>query len=156
MIQEPVRWISRRGSGLAHVLGQRQGPAHVRYGACGRSVSYDGPTKKIRITLQPPDDAPTCKKCEALLSPTTVVLPKVDAARAALYLSQARNHWADGQGQALRERSGLPLREMADVVGVSASTLWRWEQGISKPTGSKAVRWVQFLEVLLKDQRGAK
>jgi len=44
----------------------------------------------------------------------------------------------------LRVDAGLTLREVAKAVGVTASTIHRWEHG-KRPTGDAAVRYARLL-----------
>lgn len=56
-------------------------------------------------------------------------------------LARARALAASGGGRAARLRAGLSLRDLADPIEVDASTLWRWEQGITRPSPDAARRW---------------
>lgn len=49
-------------------------------------------------------------------------------------------------------RAGLSLREVADAVGISPSTLWRWEERERAPRGAAAVAWVRLLDELASAQ----
>jgi DNA-binding transcriptional regulator YiaG len=47
----------------------------------------------------------------------------------------------------IREDAGVSQRQMADALGVSVMTLWRWEQGI-RPRLSHARAYLDLLEEL--------
>lgn len=54
-----------------------------------------------------------------------------------------------GAGRALREASGISLRELARVVGVDPSTLSCWERGLFGPRRhDAAVRYAETLAVI--------
>lgn len=69
-------------------------------------------------------------------------------AKQTLKLAQARRLATSGEGKTAREAAGLSLREVADVIGVSVSGLFRWENGDRRPRGEPAVAWAEFLEQL--------
>ncbi len=76
-------------------------------------------------------------------------------AKQALKLVEARRLAASGDGKAIREASGLSLHEVAAVVGLSVSALFRWEVGERVPRGERAVAWAEFLEQLAAAGRSA-
>lgn len=55
---------------------------------------------------------------------------------------------APGEARAIRERSRLSLRDLAAVIGVNASSLYRWELGQSAPRPNVALKWAHVLETL--------
>ena len=65
-------------------------------------------------------------------------------------LTRARRDAASGRGRALREEAHLSLREVAVSLGVTATTLWRWEAGDRVPRGAAAVAWARLLDDLTK------
>ncbi len=54
------------------------------------------------------------------------------------------------QREALRRAVGLTRIEMAKLVGVSRSAIWRWERGSRTPRGVARAR---YLDVLREIQR---
>ena len=68
-------------------------------------------------------------------------------------LREARKFAASGAGRAIREATGLSLHELADAIGVSASTLLRWERGEHRPRGASAIRYADVLH-RLTEQHG--
>lgn len=50
-----------------------------------------------------------------------------------------------GRGRGIRQKAKVGAQEMADLVGVSTSCLWRWEHGKRKPREDAAIRWAQEL-----------
>ena len=61
---------------------------------------------------------------------------------------QGRQALADGTGKALRRQAGLSLAELAAAVGVNAATVYRWEQGTTRPSADAAERYALALETL--------
>jgi transcriptional regulator with XRE-family HTH domain len=53
-----------------------------------------------------------------------------------------------GRTRQIRLAAGLSLRELADAVGVGASTLYRWETGDRRPRGDAALRYAELLNEL--------
>jgi DNA-binding transcriptional regulator YiaG len=54
-----------------------------------------------------------------------------------------------GVARDVRIRAGLSLPEVADAVGVSPSTVWRWEHGQRVPRGDAALRYGELMTRLL-------
>ena len=73
----------------------------------------------------------------------------------ALRLVEARRLAASGEGKSIREAAGLSIHETADVLGLSVSALFRWENGERVPRGDRAVAWADFLEQLGATRRPA-
>ncbi len=67
-------------------------------------------------------------------------------------LAAARAASATGEGAALRKALGLSLQWMGDEVGVTAASIWRWEQRLQPPTGPRAVRYGRVLARLRRMQ----
>ena len=61
---------------------------------------------------------------------------------------EARRLAATGDGKTIREAAGLSLGEVAGVLGLSVSALFRWEAGERVPRGERAVAWAEFLDQL--------
>jgi DNA-binding transcriptional regulator YiaG len=55
---------------------------------------------------------------------------------------------ATGAARALREDAGLSLAELARAAEVHKTTVFRWEQGLRRPRGEAAVRYLAVLEDL--------
>ncbi len=60
----------------------------------------------------------------------------------------AYRHAMTGSGRQIRHGCGLTLDVIAGSVGVTESTLSRWETGQRRPTGESAIRWADLLESL--------
>jgi len=68
-------------------------------------------------------------------------------------LRLSREWAATGAAAAIRESAGLSLHEIARVVGVSPSTVLRWERGDHRPRGVCAIRYAQILQQLTRPTR---
>lgn len=53
-----------------------------------------------------------------------------------------------GAARAMRQAAQLSGPEMAREIGISASTLSRWERGVTTPRGEAARRWASTLRNL--------
>ena len=65
-------------------------------------------------------------------------------------ISAVRILVATGKAREQRESRRLTLREIADTIGSSPSTVHRWEQGTSLPRGAHALRWAEALGIEAK------
>jgi len=63
-------------------------------------------------------------------------------------LQRARTLGPDGQGPRIREEARLSLSELAQVIGVDAATLCRWELGLVRPRRDAALRWLRAIDAL--------
>jgi DNA-binding transcriptional regulator YiaG len=63
-------------------------------------------------------------------------------------LSSVRAKAEAGTARSIRVAAGLSLREVADELGVGASTVFRWEKGERRPRGNAALRYADLLEAL--------
>ncbi len=61
----------------------------------------------------------------------------------------------DGPGRRLRLAAGLSLAEMGALVGVDASTVARWEKGLTYPRLAHALAYGSVLEQLSEVLGGA-
>jgi DNA-binding transcriptional regulator YiaG len=70
-------------------------------------------------------------------------------------LTRVRRLAETGEARRIREAARLGLGEVARSLGVSGSTLHRWEQGLRSPRGGKALMWCDLLDdlVLAGDRR---
>lgn len=68
-----------------------------------------------------------------------------------LLVAQARRLSNSGEGQRIRRQCELSLSEVAGAVGVSVTTLWRWENGERSPRGEPAAAWAALLRDLAKE-----
>lgn len=58
--------------------------------------------------------------------------------------------------QQRRKEMGLSLAELGGLIGIDASTLYRWEQGEREPrTVDKLVKWAEVLGVDMNALTGA-
>lgn len=74
----------------------------------------------------------------------------VAAARARALMRATPEVW-----RALRERAGLTLREVAEVLGVSQMSVSRWERGLRVARGDHAARYLRLLRLALpRDENG--
>lgn len=73
---------------------------------------------------------------------------------AVLAIARARRQAQTGEGRRRRLAGGLALQHVADAIGVSVATVWRWENSKSVPCGDAAVRWVELLDELGKVSHG--
>ncbi|MFE5218415.1 MULTISPECIES: helix-turn-helix domain-containing protein [unclassified Streptomyces] len=62
-------------------------------------------------------------------------------------ISAVRVLVASGKVRERRENRRLTLREIADTVGASVSTVHRWEQGAAAPRSAAALRLADVLEI---------
>ena len=66
--------------------------------------------------------------------------------------ARARRELPDpSRARALRLASGVQLRELAELIGVSRRSLWLWETGKVKPNGRHMERYAQALAVLARE-----
>ncbi|MCH7583291.1 MAG: helix-turn-helix transcriptional regulator [Acidobacteria bacterium] len=64
-------------------------------------------------------------------------------------LARVRALTDSGMAQQIRQGARLSLAEVANDVGVSVPTIWRWEHGHRRPTGEAALRYGEVLEQLV-------
>lgn len=64
-------------------------------------------------------------------------------------LSRVRALARSGAARSIRVGAGLSLAEVAGPVGVSPSTVHRWETGERSPHGEAALRWGELLTQLI-------
>ncbi|MFE9880485.1 helix-turn-helix domain-containing protein [Streptomyces sp. NPDC005784] len=62
-------------------------------------------------------------------------------------ISEVRALVANGKAREQRESRRLKLQEIADAVGVTPVTVYRWERGITTPRGAAALRLAEVLEI---------
>ncbi len=70
-----------------------------------------------------------------------------------LQISRVRSLTRSGAARTVRIAAGLTLGELAEAVGVSPTTIWRWEQGQRSPRGEPAIKYGELLEALMKSPR---
>lgn len=68
-------------------------------------------------------------------------------------LSRVRSLVGTGAARPIRLGAGLSLGEVGESVGVSASTVLRWEMGERVPRGEPAVAYGRLLATLVQQQR---
>ncbi len=66
----------------------------------------------------------------------------------ALLLGEARTKAKSGAAQKARESRALSRAEVAGLVEVSESTIFRWESGARKPMGEAGIRYGRILSIL--------
>lgn len=69
-------------------------------------------------------------------------------------LARVRALAKSGEARRLRLEAALSLGEIASAVGVSTSTVYRWEAGERQPRGDGAVRYLEALEALEEAESG--
>jgi len=52
------------------------------------------------------------------------------------------------RARAIREEAGASIRDVAGVLGVSPTAVWRWEHGNRRPSGRNLERYVDLLEAI--------
>ena len=65
-------------------------------------------------------------------------------------LSKVRSLAKSGTARAIRRSAGVSAGEVAEAVGVSSSTVLRWEDGERAPRGEAALRYGAILQGLLR------
>lgn len=80
----------------------------------------------------------------------TATAPSGDLAR----LAQVRALASSGAARSVRLAAGLSLGEVARTLGVSPSTILRWETGERSPRGELALRYTDLLDRLLNARAG--
>lgn len=65
-------------------------------------------------------------------------------------LANVRRLIRSGAARAIRKANHLSLAEVARDVGVTPTTVWRWETGKQYPRGAQALRYGSVLEELLR------
>lgn len=63
-------------------------------------------------------------------------------------INAGRQHAKDGTGRGIRERSGVTAQEVADHLGVTVTTVLRWERGEAIPRRAIAAKWAGLLSEL--------
>lgn len=75
------------------------------------------------------------------------------AATDLIELARARELAASGQGQMIREWARLSLTEVADAVGASVPSVWRWERGERQPRSDAGRRWALLMFEIRDEMR---
>lgn len=66
-----------------------------------------------------------------------------------LQLTHARRALPPPERRAeLRKAAHLRLKDMADAVGVSVTTVWHWEHGLTEPSGARRDAYLAALQAL--------
>jgi DNA-binding transcriptional regulator YiaG len=63
-------------------------------------------------------------------------------------LGVAARRAKDGSGRRIREQAKVPMRFVAQNVGVKEATISRWETGQRQPRGDAAIKWALLLDEL--------
>jgi DNA-binding transcriptional regulator YiaG len=66
-------------------------------------------------------------------------------------ITLARDLARSGAGRAIRKHARLSHREVAQVVGASASSVYRWETGERVPRSAAGLRWAAQMRRLLDE-----
>lgn len=67
-----------------------------------------------------------------------------------LLLGIAERRAKDGSGRRIRVQANVPMRLMAEHVGVKIATISRWENGQRRPSGEAGLKWALWLETLAR------
>lgn len=67
-----------------------------------------------------------------------------------LEVSRVRTLIKDGHAREIRVKASVSASEVADALGVNASTVLRWEEGERAPRGETAQKYGELLEALRK------
>lgn len=57
-----------------------------------------------------------------------------------------------GVARARRLEAPATLDEVGSAAGVDRTTIWRWENGKTRPTGPAALRYAALLEMLAREE----
>ncbi len=68
----------------------------------------------------------------------------------AVRLADVRELCASGSARVIRQAADLSLAEVAREVGVSVVTVSLWERGRQRPTGQRALRYLDLLQELCR------
>lgn len=60
-------------------------------------------------------------------------------------LRVAERYGKDGSARRIRTSGKVSMLLMSQSVGVAESTISRWENGLRRPRGEAAIRWVELL-----------
>jgi transcriptional regulator with XRE-family HTH domain len=52
--------------------------------------------------------------------------------------------------RAIRQAAGLPLRSIADDLGVTRQAVFQWETGLRRPSGENLTRYLELLASLVE------
>jgi DNA-binding XRE family transcriptional regulator len=63
-------------------------------------------------------------------------------------LVRVRRLASSGVAKKRREDAGLSIADIAEAIGVSATTVFRWENSLRRPTGEAALRYGRLLDEL--------
>jgi transcriptional regulator with XRE-family HTH domain len=63
-------------------------------------------------------------------------------------LARLRSLMSTGAAKSIRLGAGVSLPEVARDVGVSHSTIYRWENNLNEPKGDAALRYAEVLDEL--------
>lgn len=64
-------------------------------------------------------------------------------------LARVRDLVTSGAARSVRVAAGLSTREVADAIGVTTVTVWRWEAGQRVPRGDAALAYLDLLDRLM-------
>jgi DNA-binding transcriptional regulator YiaG len=77
---------------------------------------------------------------------------KDDARIDPLRLAAAQTAAKTGRARRIRESAGLSISDIARSVEIATATGSRWESGQRRPTGVRAVAWIDLLDALERQQ----
>jgi DNA-binding transcriptional regulator YiaG len=72
-------------------------------------------------------------------------------AKRMLLLKVAVDRSKNGTGRQIREQAQVPMRLVAEHIGVTEATVSRWETGDRRPRGEPAIRWVELLDEMRRE-----
>jgi len=66
-------------------------------------------------------------------------------------VTRARRLGKSGQGKRIRQAADASLSDIAREVGVHPATVYRWEEGITRPGAEHAALWETVLAQLVEE-----
>lgn len=66
-------------------------------------------------------------------------------------ITRVRQLAKTGQAKRIRLNADASIRDMSAEVGVAPGTIYRWEQGITRPDKEHALRWERALARLVEE-----
>jgi DNA-binding transcriptional regulator YiaG len=105
--------------------------------------------------------AANMKQSSVLTRPVRAIVPYMTmrpetAQDRALAVANGRHLASSGAGRMIRVAAGLPVRAVAEAVGVDYAAVWHWEAGSKRPSEENAIRYAEFLEELRAVNEGAR
>jgi transcriptional regulator with XRE-family HTH domain len=68
-------------------------------------------------------------------------------------IAKMRQRFESGEARSLRVAANLTLSEAAQAAGVSAVSLWRYENALRSPRPAQALSYARFLDQLDREMK---